>query len=49
MRKLLSFLMLSLVAVPVFSTPTFNVPEPESLALLAIGSLAFFVSRRAKK
>jgi hypothetical protein len=49
MRKLVSLLMLSLAAAPVFAGPGFNVPEPESLALLAIGSLAFLVSRRGKK
>jgi hypothetical protein len=51
MRKFVSLLVLFLIATPVFAGPgNFNsVPEPEVLALLGIGALAFFASRRIKK
>jgi len=50
MRKFLSLLILSLAAAPVFAAiGDTNVPEPEVLALLGIGAVAFFASRRNKK
>ena len=51
MRKFVSFLILFLVAAPAFAVipPPATAPEPEVLALLGIGALAFFVSRRNKK
>lgn len=50
MRKFVSLLILSLAAAPVFAAVGgTNIPEPEALALLGIGALSFFVSRRNKK
>lgn len=51
MRKLFSMLLLTLAAAPAFAVLPPNavsVPEPEALALIAIGGLALFVSRRKK-
>lgn len=51
MRKLFSMLLLTLAAAPVLAGPpsTFNVPEPEVMSLLLIGSVGLFMSRRSKK
>jgi len=51
MRKFVSLLVLSLAAAPVFAVPTLTstIPEPEVLALLGIGAVAFLASRRSKK
>ena len=48
MRTLLSFAVLLTSAMPVFAAPTFNVPEPESLALVAVAAVAMLVARRKK-
>lgn len=48
MRKITSFLLLSLATAPVFAFGI-DLPEPESLSLLAIGALALLVSRRKGK
>lgn len=47
MRKIISFLLLSVAAAPAFAD--FVVPEPEVISLLGVGALAFLVSRRTKK
>ncbi len=51
MRKLFSLLVLTLAAAPAFADGGLNgtVPEPESLALLAIGAVAIFATRIVKK
>ncbi|MDD2761872.1 MAG: PEP-CTERM sorting domain-containing protein [Methylomonas sp.] len=49
MRKLASVLVLSAVVMPAFAGPTFQVPEPETFSLLAIGALAFFMANRNAK
>lgn len=50
MRNLFSITALMVVAMPAFAAPTFNpVPEPESLALLAIGAVAMWAAKRSKK
>jgi hydrogenase/urease accessory protein HupE len=47
MRALLSIALLMSAAVPAFAD--FNLPEPESLSLLAIGGLGLLVALRRKK
>ncbi len=53
MNKIISFLLLSLVSVSAFAdnldAPPVTVPEPETLALLAVGVLSVLVSRRKNK
>ncbi|WP_083845741.1 PEP-CTERM sorting domain-containing protein [Thiocystis violascens] len=50
MRQFVALMLLSVATAPVFAAGGLNpVPEPESLALLGIGALALFVSRRVKK
>ncbi len=54
MRKIISFLLLSLISISAFATggdpdPIIDVPEPEVLSLLAVGVMAFFASRRKAK
>jgi len=49
MNKLISVAVLSLASASVFAAPTFNVPEPEVFSLMAIGALAFLVSKRKSK
>lgn len=49
MRTLLSIAVLMSAAMPVFAGPTFPVPEPESLALMAVAAVAMVVARRRKK
>lgn len=50
MRKLISLAVLFLAATPVFAGGAFApAPEPEVLALLGVGAVAFLVSRRTKK
>lgn len=49
MRTLLSIAVLMSTAMPVFAGPTFPVPEPESLALIAVAAVAMIVARRRKK
>lgn len=48
MRKITSFLLLSLASVSAFADFS-PIPEPEVLSLLAIGGLAFLVARRKVK
>lgn len=49
MNKLVSLVVLSLASASAFAAPTFNVPEPEVFSLLAIGGLAFLVTKRKSK
>ncbi|MBV5310738.1 PEP-CTERM sorting domain-containing protein [Chromatium okenii] len=42
-------MLLAVVTAPVFADGLFNVPEPESIALLGIGAVALFVARRVKR
>lgn len=49
MRKLISASIFFLVSLPAFAAVgPVTVPEPEALALLAIGGLAMAVTRRKK-
>jgi hypothetical protein len=48
MRKLLSIAVLMSASVPAFADINV-VPEPESIALLAIGAVAMLVARRRQK
>lgn len=50
MNKMFSILLLTLATTSVFAVPnvTVTVPEPEALALLAIGGVAMLLSRRKK-
>lgn len=49
MRALLSIAVLMSAAMPAFAAPVFNVPEPESLALIGIAAVAMLLVRRNKK
>lgn len=49
MRALFSAVALLSVAMPAFAAPTFNVPEPESMALIAIAAVGMLLVRRIKK
>lgn len=49
MRALLSIAVLMSASVSAFAAPTFNVPEPESLALIAIAAVGMLLVRRNKK
>lgn len=49
MRSMLSIAVLMSAAMPVFAGPVFNVPEPESLALIAIAAVGMLLVRRNKK
>jgi hypothetical protein len=49
MRALLSIAVLMSTAIPAFAAPVLNVPEPESLALVAAAAVAMLVARRNKK
>ena len=49
MRPLLAISVLLATAMPAVAAPTFNVPEPESMALLAVAGVAAFLARRRKK
>lgn len=50
MRALLSIAVLMSTAIPAFAAfHNLNVPEPESLALVAAAAVAMLVSRRNKK
>lgn len=49
MRTLISIAAFMVVSMPAFAAPAFNVPEPESLALLAIGGVALWATKRRKK
>jgi hypothetical protein len=49
MRALFSAAVLMSAALPVFAAPAFNVPEPESLALLAVAAVAMLAVRGSKK
>jgi len=35
--------------MPAFARPTFNVPEPETMALLAVAAVGMLIVRRIKK
>ena len=47
MRKLFSLLVLSLTSLPAFAEAN-NVPEPETLALLAVGFAGMLLAKRKK-
>lgn len=47
MRALLSILTLLSISLPVFALPG-NIPEPETLSLLAVGVLGLLLARRGK-
>ena len=49
MRYLVALLLLLSTAVPVFAGPLNPLPEPETLALLAIGVTAMLVGRRKQR
>jgi len=49
MRKLITSVVLLLSAAPAFAVPVNVVPEPESLALLAIGVVALALGKAVKK
>ncbi|RDE50367.1 MAG: PEP-CTERM sorting domain-containing protein [Candidatus Accumulibacter meliphilus] len=49
MRALLATAVLLSAATPVFATPVLTVPEPESIALMALAAVAAFVAHRRKK
>jgi len=49
MRALMSVVALLSVAMPAFAAPTFNVPEPETMALLAVAAVGMMIVRRIKK
>lgn len=49
MRALLSIAVLMSTAIPAFAGLMLNVPEPESLALVAAAAVAMLVARRNKK
>lgn len=49
MRKLVSTVVLMVASLPAMALPNpVNVPEPESLALFAIGAAALMIARRRK-
>jgi hypothetical protein len=49
MRKLITSVVFLLSAAPAFAVPVNNVPEPESLTLLAIGVVAIALGKVVKK
>lgn len=49
MRTLLSIAVLLSVALPAVAGGGLNLPEPESLSLMAIAAVALLVARRRKK
>lgn len=49
MRALLSIAVLMSTAISAVAAPVLNVPEPESLALVAAAAVAMLVARRNKK
>ncbi|KFB68535.1 PEP-CTERM sorting domain-containing protein [Candidatus Accumulibacter vicinus] len=49
MRALLSVAVLMATAISAVAAPVLNVPEPESLALVAAAAVAMLVARRKKK
>lgn len=49
MNKFVSFMILALSAFPVFARDQGTVPEPETLALMAIGMVGLFISSAKKK
>lgn len=49
MRSLLSIAVLMTASVPAFAVATYDLPEPESLALVAIGAAAMLLAKRRKK
>ncbi len=49
MRALLSIAVLMSTAIPAVAAPVPNIPEPESLALVAAAAVAMLVARRNKK
>ena len=49
MRTLLSIAVLMSASTSAFAAPGLTVPEPESLALVAIAAVAMLVARRNKK
>lgn len=48
MRFLLSAAVMLTASLPALAGPQFNVPEPESLALIGIAAVAMLVARRRK-
>lgn len=49
MRALMSVVALLSVALPAFAAPAFNVPEPQTMALLAVAAVGMMIVRRKKK
>ncbi len=49
MRALMSVVSLLSVAMPAVAAPAFNVPEPQTLALLAVAAVGMMIVRRKKK
>ncbi|HOL64140.1 MAG TPA: PEP-CTERM sorting domain-containing protein [Accumulibacter sp.] len=49
MRKLLSAAVLMMASLSASAAPVLNVPEPESLALVAVAGLAMLVVKRRQK
>lgn len=49
MRALLSVAVLMSASAVAFAGPAFNVPEPETMGLLAVAAVGMMIVRRIKK